>query len=91
MSNMPERIWAWFFTENLRDDVISGGWTEEPERRVQEYIRADIVAQLVISLEEALAWTDETFDADDWRDNAEAAISKIEGRFSVQCRKDQTP
>lgn len=91
MSDMPERIWTVHWGTD--GAVMNGAWADTVRHfgGGVEYIRADIVAQLVISLEEALAWTDETFDADDWRDNAEAAISKIEGRFSVQCRKDETP
>jgi len=40
----PDRIWAWYFVESKRDEVILGGWTDEPDRKETEYVRNDIAA-----------------------------------------------
>ena len=39
----PDRIWAWPFVAGKQDDVIKGGWDDAPDRKLTEYIRADLV------------------------------------------------
>lgn len=43
MSDAPKRIWAWYYTEDKRDDIIKGGWNDAPDRRETEYVRADVL------------------------------------------------
>jgi hypothetical protein len=43
MSDMPERIWAWFFHAGKRNEDMQGGWDDKSSRREVEYIRADLV------------------------------------------------
>jgi hypothetical protein len=51
----PERIWAWYFMPEKRDDVIQGGWTDQPDKRETQYIRDDLhdatKAQLAAAVE----------------------------------------
>ena len=47
MTDMPEKIWAWYFAEGSKNEVMHGGWTPEIDRMEVEYTRADIAqAQL---------------------------------------------
>lgn len=56
MTKAPERIWAWPFIENKQDDVITGGWTHLPDKKEQEYIRADQVQALMGEFKGLEAW-----------------------------------
>lgn len=39
--DMPDRIWAWLFVEEKRDDVTKGGWDDTADRKCVEYVRSD--------------------------------------------------
>jgi len=59
MTDAPERIWAWYFTESKRDDIIKGGWDDTPDRKTTEYVRADAIEALRAEnerLREVLGW-----------------------------------
>lgn len=58
--NAPERIWAWFFTDKHRDDVMQGGWDDKPDRKTTEYISLAAHQAELDKLREACAamWTD---------------------------------
>jgi len=43
MSEAPDKIWAWYFIPSKQDDVIQGGWSQDPDNRETEYVRADLV------------------------------------------------
>ena len=45
MSDLPERIWAWNFIPDKQDDIIKGGWDDVFDRKLVEYIRADLSPQ----------------------------------------------
>ena len=40
MSEMPKRIWAWFFVKEKRDDVIKGGWDDVPDKKEAMYVHS---------------------------------------------------
>lgn len=49
MTDAPERIWAWWFIESKRDDVIKGGWDDVADRKSIEYIRADLARPMTVA------------------------------------------
>lgn len=45
VSELPEKIWAWFFIATKREEgIIDGGWCSEFDRKETEYVRADVAA-----------------------------------------------
>ena len=78
MMGNPKRIWAWYFMPSKRDDVIQGGWTDQPDRREIEYVRADIADDLLAALEMAKVWLD--FDGRFDMQGINAAIAKARGQ-----------
>ena len=45
MTGAPERIWAWLFMAEKREEgIIDGGWCSEFDRKASEYVRADLYA-----------------------------------------------
>lgn len=54
---MPEKIWAWYFSESMRNQYISGGWHDAYEREDVEYTRTAAIpnAAYVAGLEGALS------------------------------------
>lgn len=37
----PERIWAWRFVPHHQDELVKGGWDDNPDRKLIEYVRRD--------------------------------------------------
>lgn len=42
MTDMPERIWAWYFMPDKQTPEMQGGWTDTEDRREVEYPRRDV-------------------------------------------------
>jgi len=90
MSDMPERIWAWFFMPSKQDDVIKGGWDDNSDARLTEYTRTDLttakLAQALAraeaaetALEAEMPWTIETPNLEEYGHAiARAALEKAE-------------
>lgn len=52
MTDMPVKIWAWYFSPEKQDDVIKGGWDDVQDRKEVEYIRTDAVNPTLLAAEE---------------------------------------
>ena len=47
MTDMPERIFAWYFLESLQNESMLGGWDSVTDHKEQEYIRNDLYNDVV--------------------------------------------
>jgi len=47
MTDMPERIFAWYFLESLQNESMLGGWDSVTDHKEQEYIRNDLYNDMV--------------------------------------------
>ena len=47
MTDMPERIFAWYFLECLQNESMLGGWDIITDHKEQEYIRNDLYNDMV--------------------------------------------
>jgi hypothetical protein len=51
MSAAPEYIWAWEFLPEKQNCLTKGGWDDKADRKLTQYIRADIAEARISELE----------------------------------------
>ena len=93
----PDRIWAWLHVESKRNDLIKGGWNDEPDRGLSEYLsRSHSNALVAAAYEDAAKICESELPNADWiadglrcsiPDDAQSTLDAIKARVRREARR----